>query len=75
VRPQDRYLAPRVLQITGLILLIAFAVFWALTGRESALLVGAAGTLILLGGYDRAVQGLRDTLKPPLDERDRDRDR
>lgn len=45
----QRYLPPRLLQVIGLALLLGFAVFWALTGRESVLLVGAAGSLILLG--------------------------
>lgn len=48
----DRYLPPRVLQIVGLVLLLAFAFFWGATGRESVLLVGAAGSLILLGRYE-----------------------
>jgi hypothetical protein len=45
----DRYLQPRLLQSIGVGLLLGFAVFWAITGRESVLLVGAAGSLILLG--------------------------
>lgn len=63
--PDDRYLPPRVLQVVGLILLLAFAVFWAATGRESVLLVGAAGSLILLGGYERARQALLATGEGP----------
>jgi hypothetical protein len=70
----DRYLPPRLLQLVGLALLLGFAVFWALTGRESVLLVGAAGSLILLGGYERARQALSNlsrqptTSQPPADE-------
>lgn len=56
----DRYLPPRLLQGFGLFLLLAFAVFWAITGRESVLLVGAAGSLILLGGYERARRTLAE---------------
>ena len=56
----ERYLPPRVLQIVGLVLLLAFAIFWAATGRESVLLVGAAGSLILLGGYERATAALTE---------------
>ena len=64
----ERYLPPRVLQITGLVLLLAFVVFWMATGRESVLLVGAAGSLILLGGYERAraaLTELRESPTPP----------
>ena len=66
----DRYLPPRVLQIVGLVLLLAFAIFWALTGRESVLLVGAAGSLILLGRYEGVRQALtkleREPTPPPI---------
>ena len=61
----ERYLPPRVLQIVGLVLLLGFAVFWAATGRESVLLVGAAGSLILLGGYERARQALTELGERP----------
>lgn len=59
----QRYLPPRLLQVIGLALLLGFAVFWALTGRESVLLVGAAGSLILLGGYERARDALTEQVK------------
>jgi hypothetical protein len=62
---QDHYLPPRLLQLVGLALLVGFAVFWALTGRESVLLVGAAGSLILLGGYERVRQALTEIPEPP----------
>jgi hypothetical protein len=62
---EQRYLPPRLLQAIGLILLIAFAAFWAVTGRESVLLVGAAGSLILLGGYEQARQTLVAATKQP----------
>lgn len=58
MRDSDRYLPPRVLQIIGILLLVAFAGFWFLTGRSSSLLVAAALTLILLGGYRGAGQAL-----------------
>lgn len=41
-------------QGVGVLLVIAFALTWILSGRESVLLVGAAGSLILLGRYERA---------------------
>jgi hypothetical protein len=52
-------LPPRVLQVAGLILLFASAGFWAISGSESALLVGAALSLIGLGSYSQAVSTLR----------------
>lgn len=64
MRTHDRYLPPRVLQIVGLILLIGFGVFWAVTGRESVLMVTTAGTLILLGGYKEAGQALLNRDSP-----------
>lgn len=60
-----RYLPPRILQAIGLILLAGFAAFWALTGRESVLLVGAAMSLILLGAYGSAQNALREATKQP----------
>lgn len=59
----NEFLPPRVLQIVGLLLLVGFVIFWALTGRESVLLVGAAGSLILLGGYERARKALTDSVR------------
>lgn len=58
----DPLLSPRILQLTGLALLIGTALFWGATGRESALLVGAALSLIGLGSYERAAAQLRDRL-------------
>lgn len=55
----ERYLPAKILQIVGLMLLIGAAVFWALTGRESALLMSAAMSLILLGAYRSALNTLR----------------
>lgn len=40
-------------QVVGVILVLAFALTWIFTGRESVLLVGAAASLILLGHYER----------------------
>ena len=57
------YLSPRLLQITGLLLLIGSAVFWAVTGHQSALLVGAALSLCALGAYS----GLHISIKQDLD--------
>jgi hypothetical protein len=62
------YLPPRLLQVVGLILLIAFTGFWAVTGRESVLLVGAAGSLILLGNYGRAIRSIVELAQPSVQE-------
>lgn len=43
-------------------MLVATALFWALTDRESALFVGAALTLIGVGSYERTVAQLRERL-------------
>jgi len=55
----DRYLSPRLLQLLGLILLIASAVFWAVTERESVLLMSSAMSLIGLGAYAGTQKALR----------------
>lgn len=64
MRGDDGYLPAKILQATGLVLLIAFTVFWAFTGRESVLLVGAAASLILLGRYGSAEDSLRRIAQP-----------
>lgn len=64
---KNSYLPPRLLQILGILLLIGSAVFWAITGRESLLLMSAAMSLIGLGAF----QGIRVTLTqelPPINE-------
>ena len=53
------YLPAKILQIAGLLLLVAFAVIWWRTGRESELFVGAALLLIGIGAYSRAQEELR----------------
>jgi hypothetical protein len=55
----DKYLPARVLQVVGLVLLIAAAVFWAVTGRQSTLFMSASMSLILLGAYKNALTSLR----------------
>lgn len=55
----DKYLPARVLQVVGLVLLVAAAIFWAITGRESALFMSASMSLILLGAYKSALTTLR----------------
>lgn len=58
-----RLLSPLVLQVTGLVLLVGTALFWGATGRESALFVGAALTLIGVGSYERTVARLLERLR------------
>lgn len=48
---KSQYLPPRLLQGIGVLLLVGAAGFWAVTGQQSALLVGAALSLIGLGAY------------------------
>ena len=60
----DRYLSPIVLQLLGAALLIAAAVFWGVTGRESVLLMSSAMSLIGIGAYRGTQQSLR---KAPQD--------
>ena len=52
-------LPPRLLQAAGLLLLFASFAWWMFSGHESALLVGAALSLIGLGSYSQAAQSLR----------------
>lgn len=54
-----QYLSPWVLQIFGLALLIAAAIFWAVTKQQSALIMGAAVSMIGLGAYKGAQETLR----------------
>jgi hypothetical protein len=58
-------LPPRVLQVIGLLLLVGFAVFWAITGKESSLLVGASFSLVLAAQYERAKRILQKVSGPP----------
>lgn len=60
----NAYLPARLLQLLGVVLLIAAFTFWAVTGQQSALFVGAAMTLIGLGAY----QGLRVTIRVTEDQ-------
>lgn len=58
------YLAPWLLQVVGVLMLVGSGVFWAVTGHQSALLVGAALSLIGLGAYS----GLRISITKDLSE-------
>lgn len=58
----SRQLSARTLQVFGLLLILASAVFWAFTQRESALLVGAGITLSTLGWLQRAFTTAQEKL-------------
>lgn len=58
----SRRLAPAVLQATGVVLFVAFCIFWGLTGRESGLLVGASLTLATFGVYGDVARRLKDAV-------------
>lgn len=62
----NRPLPPRVLQIIGLTMLVGFVIYWVITGRQSALLVGAAGSLILAAQYEQVRDTLRDATNPDM---------
>jgi hypothetical protein len=65
----DEYLAPKLLQIFGMSLFLAAAVFWAVTGRESLTIMSGALSLIAVGAYQRAFQSLRNgqlLTEPPV---------
>jgi len=49
------YLPPALVQVIGLLIVIGSAVFWAITGKQSALLIGAGMTMVSVG----AVRGVR----------------
>jgi hypothetical protein len=53
------YLPPRLLQALGIVLLLGAFGFWTVSGRESVLMVSSAMSLILLGAYRGAVEGLK----------------
>jgi hypothetical protein len=48
---KGRYLPPFVLQVTGLLIVVGGGMFWAVTGHESALVMGAGLSLSALGAY------------------------
>jgi hypothetical protein len=46
-----RYLPPWLLQTVGALTFVGASVFWAVTGHQSVLIMGAAMALIGLGAY------------------------
>lgn len=55
----SRYLPPWLIQSVGIVLLITAGIFWAVTGRESVLMISSAMTLIAAG----VVRGAQVTIK------------
>ncbi len=47
------YISPFLLQLLGVLILVGAVAFWAVTGRQSQLIVGAAMMLIGLGAWAR----------------------
>jgi len=64
-----RYLPPVLLQSTGLVLLVGAALFWALTGHQSALVMSAALSLVALGAYS----GIHVSVRQEIDSNRRRR--
>lgn len=56
-------LQPIILQISGLLLLVAFVIIWATTGEQSPLLVGAALTLVAVGSGTSAIITVRQEIQ------------
>lgn len=57
--------------VLGMVLVISAAIFWFLTGRESATIMGAGVTLAIGGGVRNMLKGVLDKLPayvpPPPD--------
>lgn len=45
------YLPPWLLQATGILIIIGGGLFWAITGHQSPLIIGAGVSLTGLGAY------------------------
>lgn len=58
-----RFLSPRVIQATGILLLIGSVAVWIFTNRQSALMVSASLSMILLGSYQNAVTAMRGAIE------------
>lgn len=62
ISPESIQFSARTLQAFGLLLILGSAVFWAFTGRESALFVGAGITLSTLGWLQRTISAAEERL-------------
>ena len=59
-----RELPPWLLQTIGILMILFFTAFWAITGRVEPVLLGTAGTLIGIGEYARGSRKL-ERPEPP----------
>lgn len=62
-QPSDRYLAPRVIQTIGVLIVISSLTFWFVTGRQSSLFVGVGMTMVMLGGYEQTRREFMETIR------------
>lgn len=69
---RSRYLPPILLQVIGVLLLVAVAINWKVTGNQSALLVGAALSLIGLGAYSGLHISISQELSPEEEAPEKD---
>lgn len=60
--------------ILGMLLVLSAAVFWALTGRQSSLIVGAGLTLAIGGGLRNTLYSIANQLPDYDRERAEDRE-
>lgn len=65
---KNGYLQPVLIQGLGVILLLGFAIFWAVTGNQSELLVGAALILIGVGSATGSIINVRHEIEKPPEE-------
>lgn len=54
-----RFLSPRFIQAVGVAVFVVSVAIWAITSRQSALLVSASLSLIGVGTYQNAVDSLK----------------
>jgi hypothetical protein len=62
----DRFLRPAIIQAVGLVLVVAAAVFWAVTGRQSGMMLSSAVSMIGLGAYAELRHTLKTALTPAI---------
>jgi hypothetical protein len=57
------YLKPRTIQIIGIVVFVAAAIFWAITDKESAVMLSFATSLIGVGAYSSTVEKISSVLE------------
>jgi hypothetical protein len=66
-----RYLPPKLIQAVGVAIIVGGLIFWAVTGQQSALFVGAGISLVGLGAYSGLkidVTAAPPPKEPPVEE-------